>query len=137
LDEAASRQLRPLDTAIRRRAAAFPREGRVVGWSIQSSLHTNIVLSALTMAVGQRLPGPGLLQHSDRGSQYTSDDYQRMLRSHGIACSFSGCGNCWDNACVESFFVTLKRELIHRRGWPTRREAADRAAPDRRPETAA
>lgn len=56
---------------------------RVVGWSIQASLHTDIVRSALTMAVGQRLPGPGLLQHSDRGSQYTSDDYQRMLRSHG------------------------------------------------------
>jgi transposase InsO family protein len=98
---------------------------RVVGWSIQSSLHTDIVLSALTMAVGQRLPGPGLLQHSDRGSQYTSDDYQRALRSHGIECSFSGRGNCWDNACVESFFGTLKRELIHRRGWPTRREAAE------------
>lgn len=98
---------------------------RVVGWSIQSSMHTDIVLSALTMAVGQRLPGPGLLQHSDRGSQYTSDDYQRALRAHGIECSFSGKGNCWDNAVVESFFGTLKRELIHRRSWPTRREAAD------------
>ncbi len=98
---------------------------RVVGWSIQSSLHTDIVLSALTMAVGQRLPEPGLLQHSDRGTQYTSDDYQRALRSHGIECSFSGRGNCWDNAVVESFFGTLKRELIHRRGWPTRREAAE------------
>jgi putative transposase len=97
---------------------------RVVGWSIQSSMHTDIVLSALTMAVGQRLPGPGLLQHSDRGSQYTSDDYQRMLRSHGIACSFSGRGNCWDNAVVESFFGTLKRELIYRRPWPTRQVAA-------------
>ena len=70
-------------------------------------------------------PGPGLLQHSDRGSQYTSDDYQRALRAHGIECSFSGRGNCWDNAVVESFFGTLKRELIHRRSWPTRREAAD------------
>jgi transposase InsO family protein len=98
---------------------------RVVGWSIQSNLHTDIVLSALTMAVGQRLPEPGLLQHSDRGSQYTSDDYQRALRSHGIDCSFSGRGNCWDNAVVESFFGTLKRELIHRRTWPTRREAAE------------
>jgi putative transposase len=98
---------------------------RVVGWSIQPSMHTDIVLTALTMAVGQRLPGPGLLQHSDRGSQYTSDDYQRALRSHGIECSFSGRGNCWDNAVVESFFGTLKRELVHRRGWPTRREAAD------------
>jgi putative transposase len=64
-------------------------------------------------------------QSPDRGSQYTSDDYQRMLRSHGIKCSFDGRGNCWDNAVVESFFGTLKRELIHRRGWPTRREAAE------------
>jgi transposase InsO family protein len=97
---------------------------RVVGWSIQSSLHTDIVLSALTMAVGQRLPGPGLLQHSDRGSQYTSDDYQRALRDHGIACSLSGPGSCWDNAVVESFFGTLKRELVYRQSWPTRQEAA-------------
>jgi putative transposase len=97
---------------------------RVVGWSMQSSLHTDIVLSALTMAVGQRLPGPGLLQHSDRGCQYTSDDYQRALRSHGIECSLSGRGNCWDNAVVESFFGTLKRELVYRRSWQTRNEAA-------------
>lgn len=97
---------------------------RVVGWSMQSSLHTDIVLSALTMAIGQRLPGPGLLQHSDRGSQYTSDDYQLALRQHGIECSLSGRGNCWDNAVVESFFGTLKRELIYRRSWATRQEAA-------------
>jgi putative transposase len=97
---------------------------RVVGWSMQESLHTDIVLSALTMAVGQRLPGPGLLQHSDRGCQYTSDDYQRALRDHGIECSLSGRGNCWDNAVVESFFGTLKRELVYRRSWQTRNEAA-------------
>jgi putative transposase len=97
---------------------------RVVGWSIQPTLHTDIVLSALTMAVGQRLPGPGLLQHSDRGCQYTSDDYQQALREHGIQCSFSGRGNCWDNAVVESFFATLKRELIYRRTWQTRAEVA-------------
>ncbi|HEX2659084.1 MAG TPA: hypothetical protein VHU40_12465 [Polyangia bacterium] len=60
-------------------------------------------------------PEPGLLQHSDRGSQYTSDGYQRALRAHGIACSFSGRGNCWDKAVVERFFGTLKRELVHRR----------------------
>ena len=97
---------------------------RVVGWSMQSSMHTDIVLSALTMAVGQRLPAPGLLQHSDRGSQYTSDDYQRALKDHGIECSLSGRGNCWDNAVVESFFGTLKKELIYRRSWPTRSEVA-------------
>ena len=97
---------------------------RVVGWSMQPSMHTDIVLSALTMAVGQRLPEPGLLQHSDRGSQYTSDDYQRALKDHGIECSLSGRGNCWDNAVVESFFGTLKKELIYRRSWPTRQDAA-------------
>ena len=97
---------------------------RVVGWSMQSNMQTDIVLQALTMAVGQRLPGPGLLAHSDRGSQYTSDDYQRALRDHGIVCSMSGRGDCWDNAAVESFFATLKRELIYRRTWPTRNEAA-------------
>jgi putative transposase len=70
------------------------------------------------------LPKPGLLQHSDRGSQYTSDDYQRALKDHGIECSLSGRGNCWDNAVVESFFGTLKKELIYRRSWPTRDEVA-------------
>ena len=87
-------------------------------------MRTDLVLSALTMAVGQRFPEPGLLQHSDRGSQYASDDYQRALRGHGIECSMSGRGNCWDNAAVESFFGTLKSELIYRRTWPTRSEAA-------------
>jgi transposase InsO family protein len=96
---------------------------RVVGWSMQRQMRTDLALDALTMAVGQRLPGPGLLQHSDRGSQYTSEDYQRALRDHGIECSMSGKGNCWDNAVVESFFGTLKRELLHRRAWPARREA--------------
>jgi transposase InsO family protein len=69
---------------------------RVVGWSMQASFHTDILLTALTMAVGQRLPEPGL-QHSDRGSQFTSDDYQCALRAHGIDCSFSGRGNCWNS----------------------------------------
>jgi transposase InsO family protein len=97
---------------------------RVVGWSMKQRMPAELVLDALTMAIGQRFPGPGLLSHSDRGSQYTSDDYQRALRSLGIKCSMSAKGNCWDNAVVESFFGTLKRELIYRRSWPTRREAA-------------
>jgi transposase InsO family protein len=97
---------------------------RVVGWSMQSHMRAELVVDALTMAVGQRLPGPGLLSHSDRGCQYTSDSYQRALRDHGISCSMSGRGNCWDNAAVESFFSTLKRELVYRRTWPTRQEAA-------------
>lgn len=97
---------------------------RVVGWSMQDHMRTDLVLGALTMAVGQRLSEPGLLAHSDRGSQYTSGDYQSALRSHGIECSMSGRGNCWDNAVVESFFSSLKKELIYRRSWPTRSEAA-------------
>jgi transposase InsO family protein len=96
----------------------------IVGWQFAAHMRTDLVLDALTMAVGQRLPEPGLLSHSDRGSQYTSDDYQLALHGHGIECSMSGKGNCWDNACVESFFATLKRELLHRRSWPTRKEAA-------------
>ena len=97
---------------------------RVVGWSMQHSQHRELVLAALTMAVGQRLPGPQLLSHSDRGSQYTSYDYQNALRAHGIECSMSRRGNCWDNAVVESFFSSLKKELIYRRSWPTRADAA-------------
>jgi len=97
---------------------------RVVGWSMQSHMKTDLVLSALTMAVGMRLPPSGLLAHSDRGSQYTSYDYQSALKSHGIECSMSGRGNCWDNAVVESFFGTLKKDLIYRRSWATRDEAA-------------
>jgi len=97
---------------------------KVVGWSIQSHMKTGLVLSALTMAVGMRLPPSGLLAHSDRGSQYTSYDYQSALKAHGIECSMSGRGNCWDNAVVESFFGTLKKDLIYRRSWATRDEAA-------------
>jgi putative transposase len=97
---------------------------RVVGWSMQSHMRTTLVLDALTMAMGQRLPGAGLLAHSDRGCQYTSDDYQRVLRDQGITCSMSGRGNCWDNAAVESFFSTLKKELVYRTTWASRREAA-------------
>jgi transposase InsO family protein len=97
---------------------------KVVGWSIQSHMKTDLVLSALTMAVGMRLPPSGLLAHSDRGSQYTSYDYQSALKGHGIECSMSGRGNCWDNAVVESFFSTLKKDLIYRRSWAARDEAA-------------
>jgi len=97
---------------------------RVVGWAIQDHMHKELVLDALMMAIGRRMPMPGLVHHSDQGSQYGSDDYRRMLAAHGIECSMSRRGNCWDNAVVESFFATLKRELIYRRSWPTRDEAA-------------
>lgn len=96
---------------------------RVVGWAIRDHLRTELVAEALVTAIGNRVPEPGLLHHSDQGLQYGSDDYRRLLAAHGIACSMSRRGNCWDNAVVESFFATLKRELVYRRSWPTRDEA--------------
>ena len=96
---------------------------RVIGWSMQDRIGRDLVMAAATMAIAQRQPKPGLLHHSDRGSQYTSDDFQRILKEHGIRCSMSGHGNCYDNACVESFFATLKRERVYRRHYRTRTEA--------------
>ena len=96
---------------------------RVVGWSMATHMRTGLVTGALTMALGRRLPRRGMLHHSDRGSQYASHDYRDALRDNGIVCSMSGKGDCWDNAVVESFFATLKKDLIHRRPWPTVREA--------------
>ena len=96
---------------------------RVIGWSVADHMRTELVLGALEMAVGQRVPEPNLIHHSDRGSQYASGDYRGALTAHGILCSMSRKGDCWDNACVESFFATLKTELIHRRPWPTMQEA--------------
>ena len=92
---------------------------RVVGWSMATHMRTELVLDALTMALGRRLPQGNLLHHSDRGSQYTSDDYRVALRENGLICSMSRKGNCWDNSVVESFFATLKKDLIHRHPWPT------------------
>jgi transposase InsO family protein len=80
-------------------------------------------LNALEAALGQRHPGPGLLHHSDRGSQYASGDFQARLAASGILCSMSRRGNCWDNAPVESFFGTLKQELVHRCRFATREAA--------------
>jgi len=101
---------------------------RVVGWSMTTHMRTELVKGALAMALGRRLPQPGMLHHSDRGSQYASHDYRDALREHGIICSMSGKGDCWDNAVVESFFATLKKDLIHRRPWPTVREARQAVA---------
>jgi putative transposase len=75
------------------------------------------------MALGQRLPDTSLVHHSDRGCQYASERYQQLLDQRGIRCSMSRRGDCWDNAVVESFFATLKSELLDRRPWPTHREA--------------
>jgi len=97
---------------------------RVVGWSMRSTLERGLVLDALEMGLRTRRPEPGaLLCHSDRGSQYASADYQRRLHDAGIACSMSRKGNCYDNAPVESFFASLKRELVHRASFATRHEA--------------
>ena len=96
---------------------------RVVGWAMSQNIDRALVLSALNMALKQRRPGPGLLCHSDRGSQYASSDYQERLLDAGIECSMSRKGNCWDNATSESFFGSLKRELVHRMSFTTRNQA--------------
>lgn len=96
---------------------------RAVGWAMAEHLRTELVLDALGTALGQRLPTGPLIHHSDRGSQYASAVYRSVLAEHGITCSMSRRGNCWDNAVVESFFATLKGELVDTRPWPTRRAA--------------
>jgi putative transposase len=94
----------------------------VVGWSIDATLSTSLPLAALESAVRRRRPGTGWLHHSDRGCQYTSVEYRKRLRELDVTVSMSRIGNCWDNAVAESFFATLKNELIHRRSWPNRHE---------------
>ena len=96
---------------------------RVVGWSMADHMRTGLVADALGMALARRSPAPGLLHHSDRGVQYASDDYQRLLADHGLSCSMSGRGDCWDNAVVESFWGTLKAELVSGERYATRDEA--------------
>ena len=96
---------------------------RVVGWSMADHMESRLVVDALEMAVQRRLPGEGLLAHSDRGSQYASEHYQLLLGNYGIECSMSGVGQCWDNAPAESFFATLKKELVHDEDYQTRQEA--------------
>jgi transposase InsO family protein len=96
---------------------------RVVGWSIEPYVDRTLALDALGMALRTRRPEPGLLHHSDRGVQYASGDYQKLLAEHGIDCSMSRKGDCWDNAVAESFFSTLKAELVHRTDYITRSQA--------------
>lgn len=95
----------------------------VIGWAMSERLTAELATQALTMALWRRKPAGGLLHHSDRGIQYAAGDYQRLLADHGIVCSMSRKGNCWDNAVVESFFHTLKVELVHHRRYVTRDEA--------------
>lgn len=96
---------------------------RIVGWSMDATMTSRLVVDALDMAVQARRPEMGLLAHSDRGSQYASSHYQEKLERHGVTCSMSGVAQCWDNAVVESFFGTLKRELVHDEKYTTRSEA--------------
>jgi len=97
---------------------------RVVGWAMSSRMTTELLtLPALHMALAHREPDPGLIHHSDRGSQYTDSDYRKTLEAHGIECSMSRRGDCWDNAVNESFFATLKLDLVFRRSFRTRVEA--------------
>jgi transposase InsO family protein len=93
----------------------------VVGWALDTTLSTDLAMRALQSAVERRRP-ERLMHHSDRGCQYTSEAYRSALRDAGIEVSMSRKGNCWDNAVAESFFSTLKNELIHRRHWSTRLE---------------
>lgn len=97
---------------------------RVVGWAMDQRMDRSLVLRALDMALGQRTPAQGLIHHSDRGSQYASEDYRRALTDAGITASMSRRGNCYDNAVIESFWHTLKVELVYRRHFATRAEAS-------------
>jgi putative transposase len=95
----------------------------IVGWSMDETMESRLVVDALEMAVKRRRPKAGLLSHSDRGSQYASDHYQRVLSSAGLVCSMSGLGQCWDNAPVESFFGSMKRELVGKELFVSREHA--------------
>jgi putative transposase len=97
---------------------------KIVGWSMADHMRADLVSDALSMALARRQPAAGrLLHHSDRGSQYAGEGYQHLLQSHGIACSMSGKGDCWDNAPMESFWATLKTELVHHEHYATREQA--------------
>jgi len=96
---------------------------RIVGWAMADHMRAGLTEQALRMAVGSRHPAPGLIHHSDRGSQYMSEAYRGLLEANQIRQSVSRPGDCWDNAVAESFFGTLKTELIYRHSWPTRGHA--------------
>jgi putative transposase len=96
---------------------------RVVGWAMGEHLGHELALAALDMAIARCRPAPGLIHHSDRGVQYAAHDYRQRLRAHGMLCSMSRKGDCWDNAPMESFFATLKGELVDARDYLTPAEA--------------
>jgi transposase InsO family protein len=95
---------------------------RVVGWAMADHLHHELVLDALGMALHQRKPVAGLIHHSDHGVQYTSIEFGRTLRTSSVVAAMGSIGDAFDNAMAESFFATLKEEMIYRRAWPTRHE---------------
>jgi len=96
---------------------------KIVGWSMSSRMKAQLVCDALTMAIWQRKPKAGLIHHSDRGSQYASKAFKRLLKAHGIQGSMSRKGDCWDNSVVESFFGSLKQERVQWKSYQTRSEA--------------
>jgi len=96
---------------------------RVVGWSMSATMAAQLVTDALMMAIWRRGKPNALLHHSDRGSQYTSEQFQRLMADHGVTCSMSRSGNCWDNAAMESFFSSLKTERTARKTYRTRDQA--------------
>ena len=96
---------------------------KIVGWSMSSRMKAQLVCDALKMAIWQRRPQPGLIHHSDRGSQYASKAFRRLLTAHGIQGSMSRKGDCWDNSVVESFFGSLKQERVQWQSYQTRYEA--------------
>jgi len=100
-----------------------PYSRRVVGWSMADHMESRLVVDALEPAVRRRLPEEGLLAHSDRGSQYASEHYQLLPARHGITCGMSRRADCWDNAPMESFFASLKKELVHGADFATRARA--------------
>jgi putative transposase len=95
---------------------------RIVGWAMADHMRTELVTDALQMALAQRRPAPGLIWHSDQGSQFVSLAFGQQAKAAGIAQSMGSKGDCYDNAVAESFFATLKKELIHRRSWPDKNE---------------
>jgi putative transposase len=96
---------------------------RVVGWSMSATMTAQLVTDALVMAIWRRGKPRALLHHSDRGSQYTSEQFQRLMADHGVTCSMSRSGNCWDNAAMESLFSSLKTERTARKTYRTRNDA--------------
>jgi putative transposase len=95
---------------------------KIVGWAMADHMRSELVVDALRMALRRRAPKPGLIHHSDQGSQYVSLAFGREARRPGIALSMGSTGDAYDNAVAESFFATLKKELVNRRSWPTRKE---------------